>query len=439
MIAETFKGKGVTVAAVAGEQTLLLYASAKQTGEVRDLLAKLGDEPSLTKAAILRLKNMKCTDAARVLQEVFNGPKPMGRSSRVTIVAIPDDNSLLVFATPIDLLTARELLAEHIDAPAPEKKTEQSAKQDEKHFSMRFQNVAWDDVLDWYGKTSGLTPILTVKPKGQFTFLPPKADQKYTLAEITDILNEALASQKFILIRRQVTFIIHPADEKIDRTEVPLVELGDLATRGKTELVQVLIPLKLLTAEETAPEIRRLLSPFGTVSDLKNNTLIVLDTAQNVSRIYKMIQDIEDAGSGDHLIHVCKYKKVQEVADHLRRQFMNKPADGNLIGMRLFEDEKANTMVIIASTKDIAFSKRIIEAFDKPKNPGDKPIKLPEPALRKYPVPAGTANAIAKALMADYPSLRIIAVPAADEVWIMATPEEHTDIKKKLGGPKSSN
>ena len=79
--------------------------------------------------------------------------------------------------------------------------------------------------------------------------------------------------------------------------------------------------------------------------------------------------------------------------------------------MRLFEDEKANTMVIIASTKDIAFSKRIIEAFDKPKNPGDKPIKLPEPELRKYPVPAGTANAIAKALMADYPSLRIIAVP----------------------------
>ena len=90
----------------------------------------------------------------------------------------------------------------------------------------------------------------------------------------------------------------------------------------------MLIPLKLLTAEETAPEIRRLLSPFGTVSDLKNNTLIVLDTAQNVSRIYKMIQDIEDAGGGDHLIHVCKYKKVQEVADHLRRQFMNKRRTG---------------------------------------------------------------------------------------------------------------
>jgi RNA polymerase sigma factor (sigma-70 family) len=40
VIAETFKGKGVTVAPVAGEQTLLLYASAKQTRDVRDLLAK---------------------------------------------------------------------------------------------------------------------------------------------------------------------------------------------------------------------------------------------------------------------------------------------------------------------------------------------------------------------------------------------------------------
>ena len=75
---------------------------------------------------------------------------------------------------------------------------------------------------------------------------------------------------------------------------------------SQTKLVQVLIPLKSLTAEDAVPEIQKLLSPFGTVSPLsKINTLVVLDTAKNVSNIYKMIQEIEGE-SGELLTHVCK-------------------------------------------------------------------------------------------------------------------------------------
>ena len=178
------------------------------------MLAKLGDESFSQKAAVLRLKNVNCTDAA-------DGPGSLQRAEAAGHrLASPswqslDDNALIVFATPIDLLTVRELLAKHIDAPAPAGKPEPPPKSDEKRFSMWFQDLSWDDVLDWYGKTSGLTPILTVKPKGQFTFMPPRADQKYTLAEITDILNEALDSQKFILIRRQV-YVHHPSGRRED-------------------------------------------------------------------------------------------------------------------------------------------------------------------------------------------------------------------------------
>ena len=92
----------------------------------------------------------------------------------------------------------------HAQAPAPEKT-----------HTLYFSSANWDDVLSWFSKESGLTPILTVKPTGSVDIKPPMG-KKFTMGEVVDLLNEAMAQQKFILIRRQVTFYIHPSDEKID-------------------------------------------------------------------------------------------------------------------------------------------------------------------------------------------------------------------------------
>jgi hypothetical protein len=63
---------------------------------------------------------------------------------------------------------------------------------------------------------SGLLKLQTVKPKGNFTFSPQDPERQYTLKEVTDIINEGLASQKLVLIRRQVTFFVCPTDEPVD-------------------------------------------------------------------------------------------------------------------------------------------------------------------------------------------------------------------------------
>ena len=352
------------------------------------------------------------------------------------------------------------------DAPAPAP---------EKTHTLYFAKANWPEVLDWFAKESGLTPILTIQPTGSVDIKPPMG-KKFTMGEVVDLLNEAMAQQKFILIRRQVTFYIHPSDEKINATDVPRLELSELPTRGKTELVQVLIPLKSLTAEDAVPEIQKLLSPFGTVSPLsKINTLVVLDTAKNVSNIYKMIQEIEGE-SGELLTHVCKYKKAQDLADHLKTLLTDKstevlgaaqpgaqpfvdprfgpggggydprfgPGGGGFDprgrgrdgqassrppkSVNIAVDPKANSVTISAPPEKIAAAKKIIEEFDK----GTTIFKPEDPELKKYAVPAGTADAIAKTLMADNPALRVIAVPAANELWVMATPTEHFELMKKI-------
>jgi len=412
---------------VPDDKVLLLYADAKTTGDIEDALVKFGEAPR-KKPTRIPLRFTVAADIATSLTEIFVGP-PGGRRgpARVTIVPVADENALLVYATDADTATIRKLLTDHIDAaPAPGKQVSpKPALAPEKKHTVRFENAPWKEVLAWYAEISGLQMVAEAIPAGSLTMKPPK-DREFTVGEITDLLNESLTSQKYILVRRKASFILQPSDEKIDPSWVPLIELNDLSTRGRTELVQALIPLKTLSAEDTAREIRRLLSPFGSVSILaRSNTLLILDTAANVKRICDTLRNV-DIGNDEFFTHVCKYKKAQEVADHLNSLLADR---ANFV--RAVAERSSNSVVVIGPPDKIAMARKIIAEFDK----GAKPLVVSDPELRKYSVPAGTADAIVKTLLADKPSLRIVAVPVANEIWVMATPEEHQELSKRLSGP----
>ena len=357
----------------------------------------------------------------------------------------------------------------------------------EKLYQLNFKTAPWPSVLEWFANESGLTPILTVTPTGSVTIQPPK-DRKYTLGEVVDLINEAMTQQKFILIRRQVTFFIHPSDEKLDTSMVSRIELSELPSRGKTEIVQVLIPLKTLNVEDTEPEMKKLLTPFGQIASLaKTNTLVITDTAGNIRRINNMIEEIEKgSGENDSYVHKCKYKKAQELADllktHLTDATVNvtggmaggvpggfnfdmyrnmyqggmgapggdpragdgggdqrrRPGGGSGSTSRvkaatITVDVRANSVTVVAPPDKIQLAKKLIEENDKPRVPGGPEIVISDPVLRKHAVPVGTADAIAKTLQERNPSLKFMSLPTANEILVLATDEEHKAVQDQIG------
>jgi general secretion pathway protein D len=362
----------------------------------------------------------------------------------------------------------------------------------EKLLTVNFKDTKWEDVLDWFAAESGMQKILTVKPPGTVNLQTPK-DRKYTISEVVDLLNEALTQQRFILIRRNVTFFIHPSDDPLDPTLVSRIEPAELSTRGKTEIVQVLIPLTTLNVDDTGPEITKLLTPFGKLSTLaKTNTLVIMDTAGNLARIYSMIQSIENnKEGGESLTHKCIYKKAQDIAETLKTHLTDAsisvtgstpgaaapgaytpfgagfdptrmgmfapggpgggdPRSGNFGGApgggerggrgtggtqrtktstTISVDVKENTVLVVGPPDRIQLAKKLIEDNDK----GTTPYVIKEPVLRKHPVPAGTADAIAKTLQADMPSIKILSLPTSNEILVMATDVEHSEVQRKIG------
>jgi RNA polymerase sigma factor (sigma-70 family) len=182
-----------------------------------------------------------------------------------------------------------------VQAPAKGKAPEKQAKskEAEKTYAIEVRDKPWKQVIEWYVEITGLTFVGGQIPEGTFTFVAP-AGKRYTVGEITDILNELLLQQKYLLMRRAKSVTLVPADETIDPTLIPEVTLQELRKRGKTELVALVVPLMFVQAKDIAPEIKKLLGPFGSVVPLDiSNQLLVRDTAGNLLRIDAVIHASE--------------------------------------------------------------------------------------------------------------------------------------------------
>ncbi len=130
--------------------------------------------------------------------------------------------------------------AKGAEAPAKSKFTE-------KLYTLEFRAKPWSSVFEWLVDKTGLPMVSTHVPTGTFSFIAP-AGRKYSMPEIIDIVNEGLLAHKYVLLRRPSSFVVVPADEKIDPALIPLIHLNELPERGDTEIVRVAVPLKRLLA-----------------------------------------------------------------------------------------------------------------------------------------------------------------------------------------------
>src|SRR5262245_60687438 len=185
-------------------------------------------------------------------------------------------------------------------APAQEKKLETpqppgSAREKPEHtVTFSFDKKKWGEVIDWFKTESGLVFAGTITPTGSVT-IKPNPGKKYTIPEVIDLLNEMLAP-RYVIIRREQTFTIWPAGEPIESQDVARITEEELAKRGKTEVVQLVVSLGALNADETVPQLKVMLSSFGKISPLGGNSVIVQDKAGNVRRIRKEIDDLTEEG-----------------------------------------------------------------------------------------------------------------------------------------------
>jgi general secretion pathway protein D len=336
----------------------------------------------------------------------------------------------------------------------------------------------WKEVFQWLTDQTGLPVVAPLIPSDSFTFIGP-VGKAYTIPEVIDILNEGLLSnknQRCMLLRRAKSFVVVPADEKIDPSLLPRISADELDQHGDTELVSAVIPLTSIIAEDIEPSVKKMLGPFGEVTSIGGaaNQLVLQDTVRNIKRIRKMFLDAEGSDKGSETFsHECKYIRAREAERILKEllgdskelmraaqpqfqgQFGQPGQPGGQPGFGqgrqqggaqqpaakirphyVASDERSNTVMVSGPPDKIAQAREFVKQLDRPDPSDQLPIARGPAMLKPYPVPAGNAEVIAKTLSEVYKTAPTIRIAAAgtSTVLVYAGPDDQIEIARQIIG-----
>ena len=350
-------------------------------------------------------------------------------------------------------------------APAAEAPVKAPA---EKRYKFEFSGKPWKQVFEWLSDQTGLTFTGINMPTGSCNIIVPKnsvgAKEGFTIPEVVDLINEALlaapVTQRYQLIRREMTYTLFPADEKPDPILVPRITVDELPKRGNTEIVQTVIQLNTMNADEYAPEVKRMLGPFGEVTVLaKSNQLMIVDSVKSLRNIIKITDEVEKKEGGhDTFFHTCVYIKARDAEQTLKAQMgdpkllmdayirANTPRGGGdprnpqpvptapMPKIRMFyisADERTNSVLVTGPADKTAQAREIMKKLDVPNQPGQK-----EPELKTFPVAAGTAADVANVLREQYKNSTIIRINPIgnNQIMVYAPPADLMDIAGIIEG-----
>src|SRR5262249_7791155 len=112
------------------------------------------------------------------------------------------------------------------------------------------------------------------------------------------------------------------SDTKIDPALVRRVPLDELKSLPVRDVVQTVLPLKALVAEDQVSNVLKMMSKIGEVVPLTGgrNALLMTDLAGNLRRIADDLKSSEgeDGFEGDQYSYVCLYIKARDAASQVR-------------------------------------------------------------------------------------------------------------------------
>ena len=358
--------------------------------------------------------------------------------------------------------TTSEKPIEGDEAKSKDQQDKADLKVEKLTFNFRF--AAWADVLKTFAELGGLTLDLNVIPPGTFNYFDEK---EYTPTEALDVINGYLLQKGYVLVRRDQFLVVLNVDDGIPPNLVPNIPLEELAQHGKNELLNIILPVEGITAEEAAEEAKELIGPQGSVIALKKLTAIsVTDIGTNLRRIQRLLSGVT-ANPGDLSFRSFNLQYIEASdAERTVRELFGMPrgiesvSDGvvprNRGGdprdpkddrnrapvptttkakIQVAIDERTNRLLITAGQAEMKIVEDTLKAIDVAEEPATTGTRKPrsrEPYLHVYSVKTADPMEVAKTLNVLYPGCVVNEDGRARRLHIHGTPAQHEQIERTI-------
>lgn len=360
-------------------------------------------------------------------------------------------------------------------------RTADSRKVETHSLSFNFQSAPWPDVLKLFADAAGLTLNLKDVPPGTFTYFDR---QRYTPTAALDVMNRVLLQNGYILVRHDRFLTVFNVKNGVPPNLVETVSVDELAKRGKTELLRVVLPLGDRDAKKASEEVRVLLGPQGQVAALESSgSLVVTDLASNLLRVRKLLEPppkptatqltfrafplkhiaADDAaeivrglfGLKTGVRNVSEGSPSASSSGSSRRRFdpraffrsrfsssssrrsssgssaSSKPETAPASKAKVTVDVRTNSLLITATATEIKLTEEIVKAIDV--EPDGKATvgtarRANEPYLEVYQLKTADATEVSKTLSVIHPGMVINEDGRAKRLHIWATADQQREI-----------
>ncbi|MDG2303774.1 MAG: type II secretion system secretin GspD [Candidatus Binatia bacterium] len=259
---------------------------------------------------------------------------------------------------------------------------------------MDFQDVELPTLVKFISEITGRNFLMDEKVQGRVSVVSPK---EITVKEAYQVFQSVLQVKGFTLVASgPITKIIPIKDAKA--THLPLADDGE----GNDIFVTQIVPLLHIAADAAAALLQPLVSREGLISAYApTNSLIVIDTGSNISRLMNIIQQLDVPGqertveviplhyafSGE-LASILLDAVEEDVATTKPRRSgtsaVTNVASGNRrsstagkkAALKIVPEERSNSIVVIGSPFQIRQVRALIDKLDVPLPRGSGRIQV---------------------------------------------------------------
>jgi general secretion pathway protein D len=203
---------------------------------------------------------------------------------------------------------------------------------------------------------------------GKNFIIDPRVRAQVTMLSATPMSPDAFY-QAFLSILQVHGFVALPAGGVIkivpdaNARQYPSDDLPNRVSSSSDEIVTQVIAVKSVNAAQLVPILRPLIPQYGHLAAYPaSNILIISDRANNVNRIMRIIQRIDQVGDADVEIVPLQNASASEVVRVINSLYQQQAAaEGAAAGFKVVADERSNS-ILLSGEKDTRLRMRVLIA-----------------------------------------------------------------------------
>lgn len=231
---------------------------------------------------------------------------------------------------------------------------------DSQLWTLNQQNADIREFITQVAKITGETFVIDPRIKSGNT-VTVISSKPLNRDEVYDVFLEVLSANGYTVIPKAGGHIINVVPNTTAKTSSPGEDSKPLDGVITTRVLE----LHSVSAVEVIPIIRPLIAQFGhAAASASSNAVIVSDLADNVDRIAKLVQELDDAGNNDYEVVQLKHAWVGDVAKIISDTLIT--AKGQLpSGLQVIADERSNRLVVKGNASKRARVRKLADTLDK--------------------------------------------------------------------------